>query len=156
MSTLTTDSKFEARGGLRIGTTGTTVGHVFTVTDTVGNATFQAPTGGGGVSYTEVTGTSQTIAVNTGYILNNAALVTATLPSTSAVGNIVRVVGKGAGGWRIAQPAGVNIRFIDIASTTGVGGSVSSTASYDSVELVCTTANTTWTVASAVGNLTIL
>lgn len=88
---LKTDDKFEALLGIKL-TNASTTGQVWTATDTIGNGSWQG--GSGGVSYTEVTGTSQSIAVNTGYILNNAVLVTATLPSTSAVGNIVRVVGK--------------------------------------------------------------
>ncbi|MGR6797305.1 WD40/YVTN/BNR-like repeat-containing protein [Sphaerotilus sulfidivorans] len=40
---------------------------------------------------------------------NDSAEVVVTLPSTSNVGDIVRVTGVGAGGWRIAQNAGQSI-----------------------------------------------
>lgn len=112
------------------------------------------PVSTGGLTWSEVTGTSQAGAVNNAYILNNAALVTLTIPDTAAVGDIVRVVGKGAGGWRISQNASENINFGVGTTTTGVGGYLASTARYDSVELVCTVANTTWTVISSVGNVT--
>jgi len=59
-------------------------------------------TASGGISWSEVTGTSQSASVDTGYILNNASLVTS-IPSTAAVGKVVAVAGKGAGGWRVAQ-----------------------------------------------------
>src|SRR3990167_3073553 len=115
--------------------------------------TFQATTGG--IAWSEVSGTSQAMAINNGYITNNAALVTCTLPDTAALGSIVRVAGSGAGGWRIAQNAGEPIRFVSSSTTVGAGGRLDSTNRYDAVELVCITANTTWTVISSVGNITV-
>lgn len=101
------------------------------------------------ITWSEVTGTSQAGAINSGYILNNAALVTLTLPDTAALGSIIKIVGKGAGGWLLAQNASENINFGNITTTTGVGGSLASTHRYDCLEIVCTVANTTWTVTSA-------
>lgn len=95
--------------------------------------------------FTEVTTTSQTMVSNNGYILNNAALVTATLPLSSAVGDFVWIVGKGTGGWRIAQNAGQSIHFGDQSTTVGVAGHLDSTNQYDAIQLLCTTANTEWT-----------
>jgi len=95
--------------------------------------------------FTEVTGTSQSMASNNGYITNNAALVIATLPSTSLVGDLVWIVGKGLGGWQIAQNAGQTIHFGNQDTTTGSSGSLSSTGQYDAIQLLCTTANTDWT-----------
>lgn len=103
--------------------------------------------------WSEVTGTSQTAAVNTGYITNNAALVTVTLPTTIAVGQIVRVAGKGAGGWRIAQSAGQQIHFGAVDSTSGATGYIGSTNRYDCVELLCITANLEFVVMSVQGTL---
>jgi hypothetical protein len=108
-----------------------------------------------GMTWSEVTGTSQAMAVNTGYILNNAGLVTATLPSTAAVGDVIRVTGKGAGGWRIAQNAGQTIYFGSSTTTTGATGRLDSTATRDTVELVCVTANNDFNVISSIGNITI-
>jgi hypothetical protein len=107
-------------------------------------------------SWVEVTGTAQTAAIDTGYILNNVALVTLTLPTTAAVGDVVAVVGKGAGGWKVAQNASQVINFVDLATTTGTGGSLASTQRYDCVELVCIVANTTWVVRSSEGNITVV
>lgn len=110
-----------------------------------------------GIGWTDVTGTSQAMTADNGYTANNAGLVTLTLPATAAYGTGLAVVGKGAGGWTIAQNAGQNIQIGSSSSTVGVGGSVSSTNRFDVVNFVCTTANTTWTVISGPqGNLTIV
>jgi len=95
------------------------------------------------------------MAVNNGYIANNAALVTLTLPSTAALGSEIEVVGKGAGGWKIAQGASQLINFGNISTTTGATGYLQSTLTYDAIRIVCTVANTTWTVLSVQGNITV-
>lgn len=56
----------------------------------------------------------------------NSALVTASLPSTSSVGDLVWIVGKGVGGWKIAQNAGQKIHFGNQDTTTGAGGHLDS------------------------------
>lgn len=127
-----------------------------TVSTSASGSTITITGTGGGMTWTEVTGTSQSMAVNNGYILNNAGLVTATLPATAAVGDIVAVVGKGAGGWRIAQNAGDSIIIGSAtASTAGVTGHVDSTNRYDCIELICTVVNDTWVARSLVGNISI-
>jgi hypothetical protein len=95
--------------------------------------------------FIEVTSTSQAMAINTGYIANNAALVSATLPAVSAVGDLVWIVGKGPGGWQIAQNAGQTIHFGNQDTTTGAGGYLASSGQYDAIQLLCTAANTDWT-----------
>jgi hypothetical protein len=129
-------------------------GYVLSAT-TAGVMSWAAPGAGGGLTWNEVTGTSQTAAVDNGYICNNGSLVTVTLPSTCAVGKVVRVTGKGAGGWKIAQVAGQAVKVLDSTTTTGVTGYLSSTSTYDSVELVCITADTTFVAVSIMGNLTV-
>jgi hypothetical protein len=101
------------------------------------------------------TGTSATMAVNNGYIANNASTVTFTLPDTAAVGDEVRVTSIQAA-WSIAQNAGETIYFGDQSTTTGAGGSMTSTDTRDAVHLVCVVANTDWQVLSSIGNLTIV
>jgi len=109
-----------------------------------------------GMSKVEVTGTSQAMSVNTIYIANNASLVTLTLPNTAAVGDIVAVVGKGAGKWKIAQNASEIIHFTDKDTTTGTGGSLEAVTRYDCIELMCIVTDTEWVVCSSVGNITIV
>lgn len=109
---------------------------------------------GGGLTWAEVTGTSQNIAVNTAYVANNGSSVTFTLPVTAALGDVFRIVGKGAGGWSIGQNASQTIRMLGSATTTGVGGTLTPTESLAAIEIVCTTANTDFLVMSSVGNFT--
>jgi hypothetical protein len=103
-----------------------------------------------------VTTTSQSAAVDNGYIANNASRVVVTLPSTASLWAVVRIVGKGAGGWEIAQNANQIIHFIGSDTTTGTGGSISSTNKYDSVEIVCIVTDNEWIVISSMGNITIV
>lgn len=102
------------------------------------------------------TGTSASMAVNNGYVSNNAGLVTFTLPATAAVGDKLKVSGLGAGGWAIAQNASQLINMVASSTTTGAGGSLASTDQFDAVELVCVVANTTFNVLSSMGNITVV
>jgi hypothetical protein len=115
--------------------------------------TFQAV--GGGFTWSEITGATVALAVANGYIMNRGTLITATLPATAALGSIIALVGKGAGGWLIAQNSGQTIHFGNLDTTTGATGSLASTAQYDCVEIICTTANTDFVVRSSIGNLTV-
>jgi hypothetical protein len=110
---------------------------------------------GGGITWNVETGTSATMAVNNGYIGNNAGTVTFTLPTTAAVGDIVRVTAL-QGVWSIAQNAGETIYFGSSSTTTGAGGSLTSTNPRDAIELVCVVANNDWQVLSSVGNITVV
>jgi len=127
-----------------------------TITVTSGANTINLEVANPVIAWTDVTGTSQSAAVNAGYTTNNAGLVTVTLPSTAAYGSVVYVVGKGAGGWKVAQNAGQTIHFLGTNSTAGTGGSLASTTQYDSIELLCTVANTDWTAIDSMGNITIV
>ncbi len=118
--------------------------------------TTQTPTSfrPGRVVWDEVTGTSQTALPNSQYIANNAGLVTITLPATFQVGDIVWIVGKGAGLWRLTANAGDTIHFG--SQDTSAGGSLTATNKYDAVQVVGTVANSDWTVTGiAQGNLTV-
>ena len=92
------------------------------------------------------------IASNNNYICNGAALVVATLPPVAAMGDVFQLVGKGAGLFSIAQNAGQSIWFDNTDTTTGVAGSIASTGVRDAIYIVCTTANTEFTVLSSIGN----
>lgn len=148
-------------GQVLIGSTGNapvlatlTAGTNISISNAAGTITI-ASTGTGGFSWTEVTGASQAMTSFNGYIVSNGSLVTLTLPTTSAVGDELAIVGKGAGGWSITYTTGQQIHIGSSASTLTTGH-VASTNQYDSVYLVCTIANTTWTNLSAPqGNLTV-
>lgn len=104
-------------------------------------------TGMPGFTWTVVTGASQLMVSNNGYIANNAGLVTLTLPATSSVGDQINIIGQGAGGWLVQCGAGQTV--VVGSSTTSAAGSVASTNAKDSFYMVCTTANLEWTVGSA-------
>ena len=136
---------------------------VITIAGGIGVATSGAgstvtiSTTGGGINWSEVTGTTQAMAVNYGYLANNVAQVTLTLPATAALFSIFEVVGKGAGGWKIAQNAGQTIIWDEtLSSTTGAGGYIESTDDYDKVRLMCSVADTTFTAVGSKGNITIV
>ena len=132
-------------------------------------------TAGGGINITNGAGTitvastgsaiwtamdaDATLAVNTARINTKAAaLLTATLPATAAVGTTLILQGSAAGanGWKIAQNAGQNIQVGNTSTTIGAGGSIASTDEGDGVSLVCTVADTTWNAFAVIGNLTIV
>ena len=142
-------------GSALVTTTVGTAGHVLTSNGAGVAPTFQAGGGGSSFTWSVVAGTSQAMSVDNGYITNNAGLVTCTLPAVAVVGDVVRVTGKGAGGWLIAQNAGQTIYFGDLTTTTGVTGSLASTLVRDTVELVCVTTNNDWNVLSSIGNITV-
>lgn len=132
-----------------------TAGTGITIANGAGTITISGT--GGGLTWTVVTGTTQAAAVNNGYIANNAGTVTVTLPATSAVGSVVAVTGiNNDTGWVIAQNGGNQIFFGTSSTTAGAGGSLASTHTFDSVHLLCTAANTNWTVLNAFGNITIV
>lgn len=118
-----------------------------------GNPTINAT--GGGLTWTVVTGATQAMAVNNGYIANRAGTVAFTLPTTSAVGDIVAVTGiNTATGWSIAYTTNQQI-FFGTSSATITTGTLASINIRDSVRLVCVTANLTWNVLDSVGNITV-
>lgn len=120
---------------------------------------FQIPTNGSGVtSWVDVTnGASPTNMVqNTGYYSNDpASNITFNLPATAARDSVIRITNRQASfNFAIAQGAGQSIQFGDQSTTVGAGGSITSTAIGDSIEMICVVADTTWQVLSSMGNLT--
>jgi len=105
---------------------------------------------------TEVTGASQTCAINRSYVANRGSLVTFTLPSVAKLGDEIEITGQGTGGWKIEQLANQYINNVSVTSTIGVGGSFASTQRFDHIRLKCTTANLGFTVCGGTGNWTIV
>lgn len=117
-----------------------------TVSGNAGTSTLTISVSGSGLSWNSVAGTTQSMTSNNGYVPQNVALTTLTLPATSAFGDYLAIIGAGSGGWTIAQNVGQNIQVGSTSSTVGVGGSVASSNRYDSIELICVVANTTWAI----------
>ena len=132
-------------GGAGIATTGNPGTNTITISSTSITHT-----------WTRTAGPAVAMAVDNGYIPTNVALVTLTLPAVSVVGDIVEICGEGAGGWTIAQNAGQQIQFGNLATTVGVAGSISSTNQYDTIRLLCRVANTSWSVLANIGILNVV
>lgn len=120
-----------------------------TVTSSTGAINISA-TGSASFAWNAQATTPQTAAVNNGYIITDASIVTITLPVTAPVGSVVAVVGNGAGGWILAPGAGQTIKLGSQSAST----SIASTNQFDCIEVICVVANTTWVTRSAFGNLT--
>ena len=108
------------------------------------------------LTWTNVTGVSDTLVAGNAYQANNAGLVTLTMPSvaSSAFGDTIKVGGFGAGGWLIQCVATQLIHFG--SSPTSAAGSLASTNQYDQVEIVCSSTTTEWFVRYSQGNLTVV
>lgn len=144
-------------GQLIIGSTGATPtaatltqGSGITITN--GPGTITIATSASGFTWNDVSGTTQAAAVNNGYIISNASQTNVTLPATAAVGSVISIAGKGAAGWIMTANTGQVIHIGNQATSTA--GTLTSTNQWDCVSVVCVTANTTWNVTSAVGNIT--
>ena len=111
------------------------------ITVTAGAGTLDISGTGGGIAWVEVTGATQVIAANTGYIVNRGGGVAFSLPATMAQGAVFAIVGK-VGAWSITAGGG---QTIGVGSTvSSAGGSISSANALDSGQWVCITANTVW------------
>lgn len=126
-----------------------TAGQVLTSNGVSSAPSYQAATGGGGLTWNDQTGASVTMTANNGYIANNAGLVTATIPVTAALGAEFAIQGKGAGGWLMQANTGQTIHFG--SAVTSTAGSLASTNQYDSLKIVCITADTVFSVTNSVG-----
>lgn len=96
------------------------------------------------------------MAPNTGYLADHPGSLTFLLPAICPQFATVAVVGGNSTDWHIDQNAGQNIQFGNQSTTIGAGGSLSSTNQFDVVYLLCTVADTTFTVTQAIGNLTVV
>lgn len=150
----------QGAGQLLIGTTAgdpsaasLSAGTGVSITSSSGAITINAV--GSGLTWSVITTSTQTMAVNNGYIANRAGTVAFTLPTTSAVGDMVAVTGiNTATGWSIAYTTNQQI-FFGTSTTTLTSGSLASVNIRDTVYLVCVTANLTWNVVSSIGNITV-
>lgn len=108
---------------------------------------------GGGFNWVNVTGTTQSFFSRQGYFANNASQVNFTVGGIN-IGDAFKVVGKGAGGWRITPSATVVIVF-GTSSTTPTTGYIESSHFRDCVEIIASSA-TEMIVINSVGDITIV
>lgn len=146
-------------GQLPIGSTGNdpvlatlTAGSGISITNAAGSITIASTAQA--ATWNLIT-TNQTLAVNNGYVVTSGTLSLA-LPTTSAVGDIIELTLDGGTSWTLTQSSGQQIRFGNVQTTSGAGGSLASTAAGDTIRIVCTVANTRWNVLSCIGNITVV
>jgi hypothetical protein len=130
-------------------------GTVFTSNGNAALPTWQAGGGGGGLTYSEITGASKTIVVNEAYGANRGGGVAFTLPAAAAIGKEFQLLGI-AGLWSIVQPANTYIRLGNLVTTVGAGGSLTATSVGDVITCRCIVADLGWIVESCVGNIAIV
>ena len=134
----------------------TTVGNVNQVLTSNGAAvapTFQNASFNG-IIWSEETGSPLNSVLGHGYICNMNSLLTVNLPSVAAVGDTVTCVGKGSGLFSVVAAAGDTIHFGD--QDTSAGGSLTATNRYDTIQLICITADSDWSVTGMTqGNFTV-
>lgn len=104
----------------------------------------------------ENTGSPVSLVAGNGYIANSATRITYNLPVTASLGDVFWLVGKGTGGWQVAQNSGQTIHFLSNDTTTGVSGEIESTGQYDVVKLLCITTDTDFVVIDSMGNITVV
>lgn len=129
------------------GTGVTTSGNAGDYTVTI-NAT------GSGTTWNNIS-SNQTLAVDNNYMCTGGGTLNLLLPALSAFGDTIVIVLDGSTGFVVTQASGQQIRIGKLTSTLGASGSVASTFRGDSIELVCKTANTLWTVYDSIGNLVV-
>jgi hypothetical protein len=144
-------------GQIIIGSTGAqpqaasiTAGAGISITPGAASLTIAVTSGGGGLVWSTIAGTSQSATVNTGWIPQNVGLTTITLPATAAIGSFVSIQGQGSGGWLIDAPGTQIIRIG--SSPTSAGGTVASANRYDAITLVCIVADTEWAMYGPVSS----
>jgi len=148
-------------GQLVIGSTGVapvaatlTAGAGTTITNAAGSITIASTSSHDNWSFISA---SQALVANNSYVcIAPGGALSLSLPATAAQGTMLNVSLDGATSFAITQGAGQQIRFGNLTTTAGAGGSLSSAAQGDSVTLVCTVADTNWLVVAAVGNLSVV
>jgi hypothetical protein len=127
-------------------------GNGITVTSASGSISV-ALSGIGTLSWNDVSGTSQAAVAGNGYIISNSSATTVSIPATAVEGAVFAIQGKGAAGWIMQMNTGQTCHLG--SSVTSSAGTLASTNQWDSIQIVCVTANTVFAVTSAVGNITV-
>lgn len=100
--------------------------------------------------------TSQVLVSDTGYICTGGGALSLALPAVSSLGDVIEITLDGSTSWTLTQAAGQQVRFGDLQTTLGAGGSIMTTEEGDTIRMVCQIANTKWNILSSVGNLIVV
>lgn len=126
-----------------------------TTTSGAGN-TITITVSGSGLTWSTISA-SQMLVINSGYFcIAPGGALTLLLPAVSNIGDQIEILLDGATSFSVTQGAGQSIRLGNLATTVGVGGSLTTTQQGDTLVLVCQTANLKWNVLSSMGNLTVV
>jgi hypothetical protein len=109
------------------------------------------------LTVTPVAGASQAMTSNHSYIANDSAQTTFTLPATSAVGDIIQIIGSSlnTGGWTVTYTTNQIIWGPAGHSTLTSGAATSASAAAQVMTIVCTVANTIWVITNNSGTITL-
>ena len=109
------------------------------------------------LTVTPVAGATQAMTSNNLYIANDASLTTFTLPTSSAVGDIIQILGSAlnSGGWKVTYTTGQIIWGPGGHSTATTGNAATGSAAAQAMNIVCVVANTTWVITSNSGTITL-
>lgn len=119
------------------------------------NTQFIYPGGGGITPWQTVTDPSIAVVGGNGIVTNRPVTpVQVELPETFAVGDEIKVLGLGDGGWTLVCNVGQIILFGSTA--TSINGSITSDITNANISIRGLVANTTWTVDITNSNPTIL
>lgn len=148
--TVPTDGQIPIGNGTNYVAASITAGSGISITPGAGTLSIAATGASGALTYVAIAGTIQAAAVNTGYVNQNAGLTTITLPLTAPLGSIVAVQGLGDAGWSLVANTGQTIQVGQTATSTA--GSVSSAGNFDSIQVICIVADTTWAMSGPVSS----
>ena len=120
-----------------------------------GDGTWAAPAAAVlGITQLNNINTSTAMVTNQGYLNTGGGTVTLTLPTTSAVGDMLVIINNTISLFTIAQNSGQFIKLGTNQTTLGVTGFVGINDAYVTLTLICISANTGWVALSAMGNFT--
>lgn len=108
-----------------------------------------------GMTWVDVTGITQVMANNTGYVADNVAVVNFTLPVTARFGDVNQITGFNSGGWKLNLNGGQTVHLGNDSVTPGTG-SIASTNQFDCITIRCVVPDTEWVVEASIGALTIV
>lgn len=132
-----------------------TAGSGVSITNASGSVTIASS--GGGTTWSVISA-NQTIVAGQSYLVDTSGgAISLALPATATVGDYFRIYNlNSANQVTVTQGVGQRIRIASSLTTSGVGGSITTTNAGDSLEIVCTTANTNFSVVSLIGNITVV
>lgn len=121
-----------------------------TVTGDPGSNTLTIDVSASGLTWTTDVSGPVNVNAGEGHIADAGGAITYNLPATCAVGDGFAFISEQAGGFVVTAAAGDQIRMGNQISS--LGGSISSTAVGDVLELMCVTADSRFFVVDSVGN----